>query len=75
MGVRRESKHELAAGWHERYLKADRKERSRLLDEFVSLSGYHRKYATVLLKHGLPPQRGYRGYIGHQAWEKAFTFC
>ena len=56
MGVRRESKHELAAGWHGRYLKANRRERGRLLDEFVALTGYHRKYACVLLKHG-PPGR------------------
>ena len=58
MGVRQESKHELAAGWHSRYLRADRKERSRLLDEFVALSGYHRKYANALLKHGPPRPRG-----------------
>ncbi len=52
MGVRRESKHELAEGWHWRYLKADRRERGPLLDEFVALAGYHRKYATCLLKRG-----------------------
>jgi hypothetical protein len=57
MGVRRESKHELAEGWHGRYLKADRRERGRLLDEFVALTGYHRKYANSLLKHG-PPKAG-----------------
>ncbi len=59
MGVRQESKHELAEGWHGRYLKADRKERGRLLDEFVALTGYHRKYANSLLKHG-PPRQGAR---------------
>lgn len=58
MGVRRESKHELAEGWHERYLRAGRKERGRLLDEFVVLTGYHRKYATVLLRHGPPVGMG-----------------
>lgn len=57
MGVRRESKHELAAGWHGRYLKADRRERSRLLDEFVALTGCHRKYACGLLKYGPPDPR------------------
>src|SRR5512138_2698260 len=58
MGVRQESKHELAEGWHERYLKAGRKERGRLLDEFVALTGYHRKYATGLLRHGPPVRTG-----------------
>lgn len=55
--MRQASKHELAEGWHERYLKAGRKERGRLLDEFVALTGYHRKYATGLLKHGPPDPR------------------
>lgn len=64
MGVRQESKHELAAGWHGRYLRAGRRERGRLLDEFVALTGYHRKYATGLLKHGPPaphPRSARRG--------------
>ncbi len=64
MVVRRQSKHELAEGWHGRYLQADRRERGRLLDEFVALSGYHRKYATGLLRHGPPrglPRSGRSG--------------
>ena len=54
MGVRRASKHELAAEWRGRYCKANRKERGRLLDEFVATTGYHRKYANILLRHGPP---------------------
>ncbi len=54
MGVRRASKHELAAEWRGRYWKASRKERGRLLDEFVATTGYHRKYANLLLRHGPP---------------------
>ena len=57
MGVRQESKHELAAGWQGRYWKADRHEKGRLIDEFVGLTGYHRKYAMSLLRHG-PPDHG-----------------
>jgi hypothetical protein len=57
MGVRRASKHELAAEWRGRYWKASRKERGRLLDEFVATTGYHRKYANLLLRHG-PPKGG-----------------
>ena len=57
MGVRRASKHELAAEWRGRYWKAKRKERGRLLDEFVATTGYHRKYATLLLRNG-PPKGG-----------------
>ena len=59
MGVRQESKHELAQGWRGRYRKVGRQEKGRLLDEFVSLTGYHRKYAMALLRHG-PPGSGPR---------------
>jgi hypothetical protein len=64
MGVRQESKHELAQGWRDRYWKAGRQEKGRLLDEFASLTGYHRKYAMALLRHGPAgsgPSSGRRG--------------
>lgn len=38
-----------AAEIRKRYAKGDRNARSRLLDEFVAVTGYHRKYAIVLL--------------------------
>lgn len=46
------SKGELVETLHPRYLKADKGEKQRILDEFVAATGYHRKYATRLLKHG-----------------------
>jgi hypothetical protein len=55
--VRRQSKHELAAAVQPRYLKATRRERMRLLDEFVASTGYHRRYALTLLRHGRFPSR------------------
>lgn len=36
--------------YRKRYAGADRKERSRWLDEFCGATGYHRKYAIALLK-------------------------
>lgn len=37
-------------GYRKWYAGADRKERSKLLDEFCGVTGYHRKYAIALLK-------------------------
>jgi hypothetical protein len=62
MGVRQQSKHELAAALQGRYLRASRQEKGRILDEFVAATGYHRKRAIRLLRHGPPPVR--RGHGG-----------
>jgi hypothetical protein len=37
-----------------RYPRARKREKQRILDEFVAATGYHRKYATHLLNHGRP---------------------
>jgi hypothetical protein len=39
---------EYAAAIRERYQKADKEEKGRMLDEFVKVTGYHRKAATRL---------------------------
>jgi len=52
MGVEQRSKHDVAAKLRGRYWAADREEKRRLLDEFVALTDYHRKYAIALLRHG-----------------------
>jgi len=44
--------------YRKRYAKADRRERSNVLDEFCALTGYHRKYAIALLRR--PPEQGPR---------------
>jgi hypothetical protein len=38
-----------------RYSRASKTEKGRILDEFVATTGYHRKYAIRLLRHGPPP--------------------
>jgi hypothetical protein len=56
--VRQQSKWDAAQRMHERYPKAKGKaEKTRLLDEFVEITGYDRVYAGALLRHG-PPVRG-----------------
>jgi hypothetical protein len=61
MGVRQQSKHELAAAVQRRYLRASRAEKGQILDEFVAATGYHRKRAIRLLRHGPPPVRSGHG--------------
>ncbi|MHC2618101.1 hypothetical protein ACVIW2_000132 [Bradyrhizobium huanghuaihaiense] len=41
---------ELTAAVGERYRSGDRVEKARILDEFVNITGYHRKHAMRLLR-------------------------
>jgi hypothetical protein len=45
---------ELVAVVAERYARSDRVERGRILDEFVAVTGHHRKHAMRLLRGGKP---------------------
>jgi IS30 family transposase len=76
------SKQELAEVVWPRYLKANRNQKTQILDEFVAATGYHRKYAMQLLKHG-PKTRGrkktgrkkiYQGEVV-QALEQVWEIC
>lgn len=60
MRVRRQSKHELATALQGRYWRASRQNKGHMLDEFVAATGYHRKYALGLLRHGPPGAKGRR---------------
>jgi hypothetical protein len=46
------SKRELFAAVQARYLKAGKTEKQKILDEFTASTGYQRKYAIRILKHG-----------------------
>lgn len=62
MGGRRE----LVMSVSPRYWAAGAAEKRRILDEFVAITGYHRKYAIHVLRHPPPPrkkQRRHRGRI------------
>ena len=48
------SKDELTKRTHARYLQANKTEKSRILDEFVAATGYHRKHAIRKLRQGIP---------------------
>ena len=51
------SKRELLAAIQPRYLRANKSEKAHILDEFCAATGYHRKYAIRLLKHGPPAKK------------------
>jgi hypothetical protein len=57
------SRKELVQSLGDRYRRAGRKEKSRILDEFVKVTGYHRKHATRLLNQGYkaPPDGTRKG--------------
>jgi hypothetical protein len=46
------TREELVAAITARYRSGNRPERSRILDEFVAVTGYHRKHAIRLLRSG-----------------------
>ena len=50
------SKREMIEAIHPRYLKANRAGKEQILDEFVATTGYHRKYAIRVLRHGPKPK-------------------
>lgn len=52
----RQSIRELVRTLHPRYIRALRREKTCILDEFVALSGYHRKHAIRLLQAGYRPK-------------------
>ncbi len=50
------SKRELLHAVRPPYLKANKAGKTRMLDEFVATTEYHRKYANQLLKNGPGPK-------------------
>ena len=55
MGVQRQSRYEYMARMQGRYLKASKREKGALLDEVVAVTGYHRRHAVRVLRHGRFP--------------------
>jgi hypothetical protein len=55
------SKNELVETVRPRYLKASKFEKQKILDEFTSATGYHRKHAIRVLKHPVQVQNRLKG--------------
>jgi hypothetical protein len=81
----RRSIQEYAAAVRPRYLRARKREKQRILDEFCQVTGYHRKSAIRLLRHepkGSDKRRGRPKVYGPDlvpglrvAWEAADRIC
>ena len=80
------SKRELLHTIRPRYLKANKVGKTRILDEFVAATDYHRKYANLLLKKGPGPKgrkkkgrrKVYQGEVVQvliQVWEICGRIC
>jgi hypothetical protein len=80
------SKRELLEQIRPRYLRAKKSKKEIMLDEFVAATGYHRKYAIRLLKHGRPRRNNqkhglpkvYQGEVVmalEQIWEVCGRIC
>lgn len=81
-----QSKRELVEAIRERYLKASKPEKTKIIDEFVATTGYHRKHAIRLLKRGSSNRQGkprgrkatYQGEVVtvlEQIWEICGRIC
>ncbi|MEI8132776.1 MAG: hypothetical protein WCG34_10100, partial [Leptolinea sp.] len=82
----RSSKHEMAETIRPRYLKANKVGKKLILDEFIATTGYHRKYAIRILRHGPKPKglkrpgrrKVYQGKVVQaleQIWEVYGRIC
>ena len=80
------SKREMIEAIRPRYLKANKVGKEQILDEFVATTGYHRKYAIRVLKHGPKPKglkkpgrrKKYQGEVVQvleQVWEIYGRIC
>lgn len=76
------SKREMIEAIQPRYLKANKAGKEQILDEFIATTGYHRKYAIRVLKHGAKPKglkkpgrrKVYQGEVV-QALEQIWEIC
>lgn len=64
------TREELVAAIRSRYVESGRGEKLRILDEFVAVTGFHRKHAMRLLRNGEVADRG-RGRLGRRVYDDA----
>ena len=64
------SEREYTAAVRGRYLKGNRKEKGRILDEFTQVVGHHRKAAIRLLRRGDRPPSNRKEGQASQVWNR-----
>lgn len=80
------SKREMIEAIRPRYMKSNKRGKEQILDEFIATTGYHRKYAIRVLKHGPKPKglrkpgrrKKYEGKVAQvleQVWEIYGRIC
>ncbi len=57
-GMSKDARNELVSAIARRYQVSGRKEKTRILDEFVAVTGYHRKHALRVLNTGMAEKNG-----------------
>ena len=62
------SKREMIETIHPRYLRANKAGKAQILDEFIAVTGYHRKYAIRVLRHG-PKPKGLKRTGRHKVYQ------
>ncbi len=68
--ISRITRKELVEGLRQRYVEATRKEKTRILDEFVAIAGYHRKHAVRLIGRGVKLTSS-QGRSGNRIYDEA----
>lgn len=70
--ISKEGKKELVGVLKDRYRSSTKEEKSRILDEFIVVSGYHRKYATRLLSETAPQNKNsQQPRVGRRIYDEA----
>ena len=59
-GISSTAKQELVATIRDRYQESSKKEKGRILDEFMAVTGHHRKYGIRLLRQPATTQGNHR---------------
>ena len=72
-GMSKEARKELVAAIALRYREASRLEKTQILDEFVQVTGYHRKHALRVLRRGAGTMRRPKATIRTKVYDQAVT--